>query len=198
MTKRNGILVGALALLWATSLLFAQGVRPGENPRRDNALVARVTALERLLVHFTRIDHDILIDGANLHVRNGTGTTDGKPNFLGNLIIGYNEPRSEGNDRSGSHMLVVGKEHNYSSFGGIVVGQRHTTSGEYASVSGGRGNAASGDFASVSGGSFNTASTSRGKDNSQAKTSTLREMASGSTFRSHRPTAHSEAKTTAK
>ena len=71
---------------------------------------------------------------------------------------GNREPRGEGNDRSGSHMLVVGKEHNYSSFGGIVVGQRHTTSGEYASVSGGFSNVASGDTASVSGGFFNQAS----------------------------------------
>ena len=54
-------------------------------------------------------------------------------------------------------MLVIGMEHNYSAFGGMVVGRNNTTSGESASVSGGYNNIASATFASVSGGSYNEA-----------------------------------------
>ena len=54
-------------------------------------------------------------------------------------------------------MLVVGREHNYTRSGGIVVGRHHTVSGDYAAVSGGRGHTASGDSSSISGGGSNTA-----------------------------------------
>jgi len=37
--------------------------------------------------------------GANLHVVNGTGTTDGPVNGLGNVIIGYSDEREIGSDR---------------------------------------------------------------------------------------------------
>jgi hypothetical protein len=121
-------------------------------------LEGQVAALETLLAHFTRNGNDITISGANLHVVNGTGTTDGEPNSLGNVIIGYNEPRTSGNDRSGSHVLVVGKKNNYTRYGGVVVGALNTISGPYASVSSGSYNTASGNFASVSGGGLNTAS----------------------------------------
>ena len=44
-------------------------------------------------------------------------------NGLGNLVIGYNQGRGPGLDnRTGSHNLVVGSKHNYSSYGGIVAG----------------------------------------------------------------------------
>jgi hypothetical protein len=121
------------------------------------ALEARIVALENTLAHISTVGNDIYIDGANLHVRNGLNDTT-TTNGLGNLIIGYNEVRGVGNDRSGSHVLVVGKELNFSSYGGIVVGWHNTISGTYASVSGGRFSIASGDYASVSGGSDNTAS----------------------------------------
>jgi hypothetical protein len=110
------------------------------------------------LLHISRNGDDIYITGANLHVVNGSGTTHGAPNRLGNVIIGYNERRGEGDDRSGSHMLVVGQENNYSSYGGIVVGNYNTTSGWYASVCGGRENTASGPYTAVSGGESNVAS----------------------------------------
>ena len=43
-------------------------------------------------------------------------------NGLGNLVIGYNELRGAGDDRSGSHNLVIGSRNNYSSHGGLVGG----------------------------------------------------------------------------
>jgi hypothetical protein len=128
-------------------------------------LVARVTTLEaentrlkQLLVHFSRNGNDIFITAANLHVLNGQNSTQAT-NGLGNIIIGYNESRGgAGPDvRTGSHMLVVGDQLNYSSFGGIVAGILNTASGGYSSVSGRSGNVASGDFSSIGGGTLNRA-----------------------------------------
>jgi uncharacterized coiled-coil protein SlyX len=118
----------------------------------------------------------------NLQLVNGTGTTDGTPNGLGNLIIGYDLART-GNTyicsdgaytdqsscegagdtvavslKTGSHNLVIGDENNYSQYGGLVVGFQNTINRAYASVSGGTVNTASGLYASVSGGADNTAS----------------------------------------
>lgn len=134
---------------------------------RVEALEAQVAELQYLLGHFTRDgsvvtieDADVVIDGGNLHVRNGDGATD-TTNGLGNIIIGYNELRGASDDRSGSHMLVLGDQNSYSSYGGIVAGFYSTTSGAYASITGGWNNTASGPWASVTGGQSNTASGER-------------------------------------
>ena len=58
-------------------------------------------------------------------------------------------------------MLAVGSGLNYTTYGGIVVGEWNTTTGAFASVSGGLLNTASGNFSSVSGGAFNEASAFR-------------------------------------
>lgn len=106
----------------------------------------------------TRIGDDIFLDGVNLHIRNGLGRTDGDTgsgpvvNGLGNLIVGYDEVRTAASDKTGSHNLVIGSEHNYPSFGGLVSGFHNTVSGAYTSVNGGLFNTASGVVASVSGG----------------------------------------------
>lgn len=107
----------------------------------------------------------IRFSGVNVQVVNGTGSTDGDGNGLGNLIVGYNGLRSDdeddqtddSNDRSGSHNLVVGNENNYSIFAGQVVGWRNTISGAFSTVSGGYTNTASGNVSTVSGGSLNIA-----------------------------------------
>ncbi len=123
-----------------------------------DALEARIAALEAKLSGFTRSGNDIIITGANLHIRSGSGTTNGTVNGNGNLIIGYNESRGPGDVRTGSHNLIVGRAHNYSSYGGIVAGIENTISGAYSSVSGGALNTASGSTSSVTGGYNNTAS----------------------------------------
>ena len=97
----------------------------------------------------------IIFFGANVHIQNGENRTD-TTNGLGNLIVGYNE-MFEAWNRNGSHNVVVGTDHRYSSFGGLVVGQSNGIDGPYASVSGGSDNSASGVSASVSGGRFNFA-----------------------------------------
>ncbi len=140
------------------------------------ALEARVEALEALVATleagivpnlgiYLRIDETnpqrptAWFEAVNVMVVNGTGTTAGTTNGLGNLIVGYDEFDGEPDDnKSGSHNLVVGMGHNYSSFGGFVAGRDNTASGRFSSVSGGRSNTASGRFSSVSGGNGNTAS----------------------------------------
>jgi hypothetical protein len=148
-----------------------------EKARHQKGLEQRVAALEQLLKHVSREGNEITIKGANLHIVNGLGSTDcgdpdpipDCPNGLGNLIVGYNEPRFEEfgeNVRTGSHNIVVGLQHNSSHVRGLVVGcfneisggVFNTASGISSSVGGGAGNTASGNFAAVSGGESNTAS----------------------------------------
>jgi hypothetical protein len=94
--------------------------------------------------------------GVNLQVVSGSGSTAGAVNGRGNLIVGYNE--NNGDTKTGSHNLIVGPQHTYTGYSGLVAGINNTISGNYASVSGGGSNTASGNSASVSGGSLNTAS----------------------------------------
>ena len=108
---------------------------------------------------------DVIFTGCNVHVQNGQGST-ASSNGVGNLIIGYNEddvfinpghPAYGPNAGDGSHNVVIGPEHSYFSYGGLVAGYSNTVSGDYASVSGAY-NTASGIMASISGGWYNTAS----------------------------------------
>ena len=124
-----------------------------------DALRDRIAQLEALLENVTRNGDEITFSGINVHIVNGTGTTNGEVNGLGNLIVGYNELRFAGGDnRTGSHNIVVGEGQNYSSYGGLVAGRQNTVSGPYTSISGGYYNTASGQFSSISGGLGNTAS----------------------------------------
>ncbi len=124
----------------------------------------------------------LLIEGVNVQIVNGAGTTD-TTNGTGNLIIGYNKDvdpsrmaicsmgdyttqadcENNGgtwatNQRQGSHNVVIGNEHQYTQYGGFVTGIGNVINGTWASVSGGYENTASGEAASVSGGGGNTAS----------------------------------------
>ena len=99
---------------------------------RVDALTARVAVLEGLLQNFHRAGTDVFIDGANLHVRSGSGRTDAPVNGLGNLIIGYDEPADGGGGRGGSHNLVVGRENSYASYGGVVAGLGARSSGPFS------------------------------------------------------------------
>jgi hypothetical protein len=119
----------------------------------------RLAALESLLVHFSRSGNEITISGANLNIVDGMGETE-TTNSLGNLVVGYNELRGpEDSDiRTGSHMLVIGKWNNFSSFGGIPAGLYNETSARYASITGGFSNIASGNWSTVTGGLVNRAS----------------------------------------
>jgi hypothetical protein len=99
----------------------------------------------------------LTFSGMNVQVVDGSGDTDGTINGLGNLIVGYNENNFSAT-RTGSHNLVVGLEHGYTSYAGSLAGWGNTVSGASASVSGGTLNTASADYSSVSGGYVNEAS----------------------------------------
>ena len=100
---------------------------------------------------------DIVFRGCNVQVVNGLNNTL-TTNEVGNLIVGYNEDYMLAEDRSGSHNLVVGPNHTYSSYGGLVAGVSSNVTAPHASVSGGNSNTASGAASSVSAGNSNTAS----------------------------------------
>jgi hypothetical protein len=112
--------------------------------------------LQALLAGVTRSGNAIVVSGANLQVVDGSGTTTGPTNGLGNLIIGYNEA-DEDRDQSGSHNLVIGMQHEFTSFGGIVAGENNTIVSKSASVLGGKDNISAEDYATIAGGSLNLA-----------------------------------------
>jgi hypothetical protein len=139
--------LAVLGLLgWGLPLGLAREEAPDKD-KGEKGLAQRVAALEDLLKHFSRDGKEIFITGANLHIVNGLGSTDctdeqGReipdcPNGLGNLIVGYNElrdPEFFENIRTGSHNVVVGQQHDFSRFGGLVVGRFNTISGDFAVV----------------------------------------------------------------
>jgi hypothetical protein len=122
--------------------------------------------------------------GVNVHIVDGSDDTECKDgdgvasvdacNGKGNLVIGYDELPSDAevdkDYKTGSHNLVVGSEHDYKGYGGLVAGKKNTTEGPFAVVSGGHGNKAKGKWSVVSGGKDNISdgeftSISGGKDN---------------------------------
>lgn len=103
----------------------------------------------------TGTNRTLRISGVNLQIVNDTGLTESAVG-TGNLIVGYNEltPTTQ---HTGSHNVVVGTGHTYTSWGGIVAGRAHSVSAAFASAVGGRGNTASGEYATVAGGRQNVA-----------------------------------------
>ncbi|MEL6342753.1 MAG: hypothetical protein AAFV53_06445 [Myxococcota bacterium] len=95
--------------------------------------------------------------GCNVHIESGSGATDddGSLTGLGNLIVGYNEATSD-TTKTGSHNLIVGEHHSYTSYGGLVAGYENTVTAPSASIIGGAFNTVSGQQSVVSGGSNNT------------------------------------------
>ena len=170
-----------LAALEAENAALSERLARLEEASAGVAELLRHVRVEQEEIEGLRGPH-VIIEGANLHVRSGSGFTDDcgqtrlgctHPDGLlgrGNLIVGYNEIL--GPVRGGSHNLVVGAKHSYSSYGGFVAGRlnallapetsvlggfRNTASGVHSSISGGSGNRARGNGAAVSGGSDNVA-----------------------------------------
>ncbi len=66
-------------------------------------------------------DGDCNIDNGNLQLTNGAGSTAAAMNGKGNLIVGYNEDSPIPTSRTGSHNVIVGTQHEYTSYGGLVL-----------------------------------------------------------------------------
>ena len=140
--------VGALRTEAATNTTAISGLQAGIVPNLGTYL--------RIGTHNSK--PAVIFEDANVIVTDGTGSTvTNPPTGLGNLIVGYDE--NSGSDiKTGSHNLVVGQPHTYSSYGGLVAGYNNNVTGASAAVSAGSYNTASGLYSSVSGGLNRTAS----------------------------------------
>jgi len=215
--SKNSAAVSAAKVLLALSMIICINVYAANGD--NNGLKHRVEALEALVIdlqaqiganngaaaanaeklqHVSVVYGDIngvagphfIIEGTNVHVRSGAGTTaEGCDGFdfdcagrtgLGNLIVGYNEPREDFfgtapdcavdpnaldpdgasicTHRNGAHHLVVGLGNNFTGHGGFLAGIFNEGRGSHTSVSGGRNNSAFAPYSAVSGGIGNFAS----------------------------------------
>lgn len=104
---------------------------------RVEALEAENTTLQARLACISTASNswDLFLDGCNVHVRDGTGGSD-STSGLGNLLIGYDEGIG---GKTGTHNLVVGPNHQYTSWGGVVFGRDNRTTAPSASALGGSG-----------------------------------------------------------
>jgi hypothetical protein len=167
----------SLLFLIPFSLYASARSESGGLAERVAELEAQVEELSAIL-EFVYVETEVInglrgphfiIEGANVHIRSGSGSTYPRPIVgrpdpsigvdLGNLVVGYNEfPRSETPPRGGMHNVIVGPEHNYLTHGGFVAGRRNFLRGTSTTVSGGSDNRAVTSLASVSGGVGNEAS----------------------------------------
>ena len=152
-----------------SAIVLASGAALRSLQSEVSSLQSQVGALKGTLAGVTRSGKTLKLTGLNLQILSGTGSTSGPVNGLGNVIIGYNEMPGT---QTGSHNLILGDDHTFTSYAGIIDGQNNklngayaavfgfnnTASGNYSSVTGGNSNAASGNFSSVTGGQSNTAS----------------------------------------
>jgi len=133
-------------------------------PSRAQDLTAEeMVKLKAFLAHIRVVEGEvdslkgphILYEGVNVHLRSGSGSTDDGVRLtgLGNLVVGYNEEPNDldPGERDGSHNLIIGREHRFLSFGGLVAGHGNTVSGREATITGGNHNVASGPQSSISG-----------------------------------------------
>ena len=166
-------LVAAVVVLGAAGAAGAQVVciknSPRGGPIRTRAVckpteaqIGTLAALQALLGALSSEDAGttLRLAGVNLQIVSGSGTTNGTPNGRGNLVVGYNADNAgDGADtRTGSHNIVIGDDHTYTSHGGLVGGLDNTISDVGACVLTGSQNAATAAYASVTAGAQNTAS----------------------------------------
>lgn len=152
-----GVFISALItsmVLYAAQITFTEGTVISASEMNSNftELYTMVNNLKNIFDGVSRDGNNIVFSGVNVQIVNGSGITS-STNELGNLIVGYNEPRlSAPNDRTGSHNVIIGEQHNFSSYGGIVTGLGNTIIGKYSSITGGAYGKVEGDYSSVSGG----------------------------------------------
>jgi hypothetical protein len=149
-----------------TTLQTSLNAESAARAAADTALQDRAAALENKTQYVSIDGGEMFITGTNLNIRNGLGATNGNPadpastdpastqvNGKGNLIVGYNEFGTHG----GSHNFVIGVNHSYHSFAGLLAGKSNNLWAPYASITGGAANSVTGQHASVTGGLGNTA-----------------------------------------
>jgi len=100
------------------------------------------------------VNGDSHFEGGNVFIHNGKDTIE-HSNGKGNLIVGSKSADVVAN--TGSHNVIIGLDHKYSSHGGLVAGYGNEISAGFASVTGGSYNIASGYMSSINGGNGNKA-----------------------------------------
>jgi outer membrane murein-binding lipoprotein Lpp len=124
-----------------------------ENTLSDGVAATTVALAEKIQI---TPDGDVVFRDTNVYIQNGTGNTEDL-NGKGNLIVGYGA--SDGDiERSGSHNIVIGDRHAYTSHSGLVSGEAQELRAEYGAVIGGIGNRADGAYATIIGGQYGVAS----------------------------------------
>jgi hypothetical protein len=173
-------LVAGVALVGLLGM--AQSTLPGSHTQITTLTQQQREILSHMSIvylddgHGNLVNKTIRISGVNVQLVNGLQATNGNPldpnatsvglvsvNGVGNLIVGYNELGNvNGDDRTGSHNVVVGHGNSYLSFGGLVAGRDNMQGnpanprvGAYASVTGGQLNRARSTSAVVVGGREN-------------------------------------------
>jgi hypothetical protein len=160
--------VAALQAALADANAAIAALQSAPEPASIAELDERIAATENTLTcaSYDAVARDFILEGCNVPIRNGMGDTR-TVSGLGNLIIGYNQSLGP-KDRTGSYNLVIGDEHAYSSYGGLIAGFRNSVSSPWGSVTGGTDNSVAGVSGSVTGGrdnkvtASNTASISGG------------------------------------
>lgn len=145
----------AALLLVINKRLNALETSPPSGGTTNPALteLAKYVKVDPNPIHGLKGPH-VIFHHANVHVESGSGTTFDASGLtgLGNLIVGYNEEATVGSRvGSGSHNLVVGPYHTFTSKGGAVFGEQNMISAQSASVLGGMRNQAEGDRSSILG-----------------------------------------------
>lgn len=128
-----------------------------DNSAQDNRLAALETKTASMEAQTVNGQASVVFSDVNVHIRSGSGSTTGAVNGRGNLVVGYDEARTSGSAKTGSHNLVLGTSNNYTSFGGIVGGSSNAITNNYASVISGANNTASGSRSVIVTGDFNEA-----------------------------------------
>lgn len=179
-TELNAARMDVVALQDALAIETAARISADASNTSDISAIQSNSVLE-LDGILSKDGDDALFSGINIRVDNGTGQT-ASSNGLGNIVVGYDLPDttdspvcSKGNlfaqsvceadggvwsssHKSGSHNIVVGDRHNYTSTGGMVVGENNNILRSNASAVSGTGNTAVGLSSAVFGGLNNMAS----------------------------------------
>src|SRR5690554_4151079 len=165
-TNTGKIATNTSALSTNTGKIATNTSAISTNTGKITTAETNITNLQTLTQDMARVSiHGkpaVTFTGVNVHVRDGSGSTSGAVNGLGNLIVGYDEGPED--KKTGAHNLVVGSGHYYLSSGGLVAGYQNAISAPYATITGGSNNAAggpNGTASSVSGGYLNSAVGSR-------------------------------------
>ena len=115
--------LGAICLMWVPSPAHAvTGLICIKNTLNGSLKMRAPGPCKATEIQLGSFDGTTLqFSGINVQIVSGAGSTDAPVNGKGNLIVGYDKG-TMGQTRTGSHNVVVGDEHEYTNYGGLVAG----------------------------------------------------------------------------